>query len=288
MPGLGSNKVINRGNIESWEWKIFGVIILCIVIIIGFIWYSYKLSDTHLDKFTTYKELTDELNENRENINKIIALQNQKIIDVDPNVSAYIQSDKIFPHELENRLNTNFDIRFSQKLQDVDLEDLQTQLGTLKQKMSKLPPVPTNYMLKNLSGSAFEMLGTPNDFSLKINPSEGKCLAFSTYGLNNIDKSTGEYKSAKSMQCDIGGGDKSQRFKLTEITNNQDFNNLVGNLNSVPDYYSLNNYPFMVAQPVDGTLRADGMINECITFDNSGLSVEPCAGKEEQRWHTYN
>lgn len=278
----------------GWELKTLLLALLVVVIIIGCIWYSYRLTNRHKDGFKTYGELVSELNANRTAMMDIKQLQDQKLMDIDPNVSKYITTSAIFPDELRDRLAADFDIRFSQQLQDTDIKDLQGQLDVLKQKMSKLPPMPTRYMLKSLGGSAFNMLGTPNDFSLQINPQVARCLSFSALGFNNpaetsdtlrgIEKT---YKSAGDVQCDIGGGDKSQRFKLTEITNNRDFNKLVGDLNSVPDYYNLNNYPFLVAQPVDGELRADGMLGECITFDNSGLSVEPCNGKETQRWHTY-
>jgi hypothetical protein len=301
IPRYRINKLFHRiRNMQEqpakWEWKVLILIIIGILVIIGLIWYSYQLSSrsaltTRTEGFKTYSELVNELNQNRTNLLKISNVQNQALVDIDPDVTKYIQADNIFTTELEQRLNTSFDIQFSQKLQDTELQDLQGQLETLKQKMSKLPPVPSNYMLKNLGGSAFSMLGTPNDFSLRINPNEARCLGFSSYGISNPmnpDSLSPEYKSSTSIQCDAGGGDKTQRFKLTEIKNNQDFNRLVGDTHEVPDYYTLNNYPFMVAQPVNGTLREDGMLNECITFDNSGLSVEACTGAETQRWHTYS
>lgn len=286
----------------KWEWKVLVLIIIGILVIIGIIWYSYWLINrstvvmtegfnTSTTRPKTYAELVNELNQNRNDILSIANVQNQALVDIDPDVTKYIQTDNIFTPELKQRLDTSFDIQFSQKLQDTELQDLQGQLETLKKKMSNLPQVPTNYMLKNLGGSAFSMLGTPNDFSLRINPKEARCLGFSSYGISNTDNPDSPaplYKSATSIQCDVGGGDKSQRFKLTEIKSNRDFNKLVGDVYAVPDYYTLNNYPFMVAQPVNGTLRTDGMLGECITFDNSGLSVEPCNGGENQRWHTYS
>jgi len=319
LPRYRINKLFHRiRNMQEqpakWEWKVLILIIIGILVIIGLIWYSYQLSsrgavttrtegfageavtsstqpNTSSTKPKTYSELANELNENRKNLLAISNVQNQALVNIDPDVTKYIQQDNIFTPELKQRLDTSFDIQFSQKLQDTELQDLQGQLETLKQKMSKLSQLPSNYMLKNLGGSAFSMLGTPNDFSLRINPSEARCLGFSSYGISNpmnSDSLSPEYKSSTSVQCDVGGGDKTQRFKLTEINNNQDFNKLVGDTHEVPVYYTLNNYPFMVAQPVNGTLRDDGMLKECITFDNSGLSVEPCTGAETQRWHTYS
>lgn len=275
----------------TWEWKAFWIIIITVLVIAGLIGYSYKLTNrAKLEAYQTYSDLANELNKNRDNLLSISKNQNQVTLDVDPNVTKYISASGIFPDELKQRLNTNFDIKFSQKLQDTEIQNLQGELDALKQKMAKLPAMPTKYMLKNLGGSAFSMLGSPNDFSLQINPNSAKCLGFSLSGIRQLDKDNkdGVYKSALNLQCDAGGLDKTQRFKLTEITNNSDFNRLVGDAYSVPAYYTLNTYPFMVAQPVNGTLREDGMINECITFDNSGLSVEPCTGTETQRWHTYS
>lgn len=295
IPSVGPR--VNQSN--GWELKTFGFAVIVIVIIIGCIWYSYRLTNRAAiqmssEGFKTYGELVAELNNNRTAIMNIKQLQNQKLIDIDPNVNKYINAEAIFSDELKDRLSNDFDIRFSQELQDTDIKDLQSQLDVLKQKMSKLPPIPTRYKLKSLGGSAFNMLGAPNDFSLQINPIEAQCLSFSPLGYNNPSATTNTlrgiektYESSGNVQCDISGADKQQRFKLTEINNNQEFNKLVGDLYSVPDYYNLNNYPFLVAQPVDGQLRADGMLGECITFDNSGLSVEPCTGKESQRWHTY-
>lgn len=275
----------------TWEWNAFWIIIITVLVIAGLIGYSYKLTNrAKLEAYQTYSDLANELNKNRDNLLSISKNQNQVTLDVDPNVTKYISASGIFPDELKQRLNTNFDIKFSQKLQDTEIQNLQGELDALKQKMAKLPAMPTKYMLKNLGGSAFSMLGSPNDFSLQINPNSAKCLGFSLSGIRQLDKDNkdGVYKSALNLQCDAGGLDKTQRFKLTEITNNSDFNRLVGDAYSVPAYYTLNTYPFMVAQPVNGTLREDGMINECITFDNSGLSVEPCTGTETQRWHTYS
>jgi len=284
--------MISASNIpEKWEWKAFWIIIVIILIIAGLIGYSYTLTNrAKIEAFKTYNVLANELNDNRADLVSIINNQNQTILDVDPDVTKYISADDIFPEELQQRLKTNFDIRFSQKLQDTEIKSLQSDLDTLKQKLAKIPPVPSKYMLKNLGGSAFNMLGSPNDFSLQINPTVAKCLGFSLSGIHESDNNIqdGVYKSATNLQCDLGGQDKNQRFKLTTINNNMDFNRLVGDTYSVPAYYTLNTYPFMVAQPVNGTLRADGMINECITFDNSGLSVEPCTGTETQRWHAYS
>ena len=293
----------NNGNTaQFWELKalvIAGIIILVILLLIA---YSYKLTNNTLsstvkDGFKTYGELADELNATRTALMNIKSAQNQRILDIDPDVSKYIDADAVFPDELKNKLSADFDIRFSQQLQDADINDLNRQLFELKQKTANLPAAPTKYILKNLGGPAFNMLGTPNDFSLQINPSNAKCLSFSQYGINNPEIITGIginrtgteqlYKSAADVQCDIGGSDKTQRFKLSEITNNKDFNKLVGETYAVPPYYTLNNYPFMVAQPIDGTIMPAGMIKECITFDNSGLSVEPCNGSDTQRWHTY-
>jgi hypothetical protein len=293
----------NNGNSTGfWEVKVLliaGVIILVILLLIA---YSYKLTNNTLptagkDGFKTYGELADELNATRTALMNIKSAQNQKILDIDTNVGKYIDGDVIFPDELKDKLIADFDVRFSQQLQDADITDLNRQLDELRKKTVNLPAAPTKYMLKNLGGSAFNMLGTPNDFSLQINPSNAKCLSFSQYGINNPETITGVgingtgteqlYKSAGDVQCDIGGSNKSQRFKLSEITSNQDFNKLVGETYAVPPYYTLNNYPFMVAQPIDGTVMPSGMIKECITFDNSGLSVEPCNGSETQRWHTY-
>ncbi len=277
---------------SHWEWKAFWVIVLGIIVISGLIWYSYRLTNrgAKTEGFKTYSELANELNENRTDLLNISKNQNQIILDVDPDVTKYISADSIFPEELKQRLNTNFDIRFSQKLQDTEIQDLQGQLDALKLKMSKLPPSPTKYILKNLGGSAFDMLGTPNDFSLRMDPNAARCLGFSLSGIRELGENNkdGVYKSSLDVQCDAGGLDKTQRFKLTEITDNLQFNKLVGDAYSVPEYYTLNTYPFMVAQPVNGTLRPDGMINECITFDNSGLSVEPCTGNDTQKWHTYS
>lgn len=284
-----------NGSIDGWEIKTLGLTLLVIVIILICIWYSYKLTNRGPPEgFKTYGELVNELNANRTAIMNIKQLQEQKLVDIDPNVDKYITANAIFPDELKDKLATDFDIRFSQQLQDTDIKDLQNQLDVLKQKLTKLPPTPTRYMLKSLGGSAFNMLGTPNDFSLQINPQEARCLSFSPLGYNNPSETTETlrgvektYESAGIVQCDIGGSDKSQRFKLTEINNNREFNKLVGDLHSVPNYYNLNNYPFLVAQPMDGQLRVDGLLGECITFDSSGLSVEPCTGKDTQRWHSY-
>ena len=283
--------MINETIPSTWEWKTFWAIIIAILVIAGLIWYSYRLTNrgARPEGFKTYGDLATELNKNRADLLSISKNQNQVILDVDPDVTKYISADNIFPEELKQRLNTNFDIRFSQKLQDTEIQDLQGQLDALKQKMAKLPPAPTKYILKNLGGSAFSMLGSPNDFSLRIDPNTAKCLGFSLSGIREPGKNNkaGVYNSALNLQCDTGGLDKTQRFKLTEINDNSGFNKLVGDAYSVPEYYTLNSYPFMVAQPANGTLRPDGMINECITFDNSGLSVEPCTGSDTQRWHTY-
>lgn len=278
-------------NIQSWELKTAGVILVGIIAIIIIIWYSYVLSNKKQSMpegfTTTYDSLVNRLNANRTNMIEINDAISQELVSVDPNASKYIDANKILTKDIKDSINSDFDIRFSQKLQDADLAQLNNSLNQLKLKMANLPATPTQYMLKNLGGAAFDMLGTPNDFSLRINPNEAKCLGFSPNDISIPNPTDNIYYSALSRQCDIGGSDKLQRFKLTQIKNNDDFNKLVGDLRSVPSYYNMNNYPFMVAQPVSGNIRQNGMLSECITFDNSGLSVEPCNGSENQRWHPY-
>ena len=161
-----STPLIN-GSIGGWELKTLGLALLVIVLIIICICYSYKLTNRGPPEgFKTYGELVNELNANRTAIMNIKQLQQQKLVDIDPNVDKYITASAIFPDELKDKLAVDFDIRFSQQLQDTDIKDLQNQLDVLKQKLTKLPPAPTKYMLKSLGGSAFNMLGTPNDFSL--------------------------------------------------------------------------------------------------------------------------
>jgi plasmid maintenance system antidote protein VapI len=282
----------------KWEWKVFILIIICLLVIIGLIWYSYILSNRgqittgSAEGFKTYADLVTELNANRNDLIAIANVQNQLLVNIDPDVNKYINGANIITPELTDRLNANFDIQFSQKLQDSEIRDLQGRLDALKQKLAKTTKtMPDKYILKSLGGSAFDMLGNPNEFSLRIYPKDARCLSYSSYEMAEAksgNPSQGRvYNSSGSVQCDAGGADKTQRFKLTEIKNNLDFNNLVGDEYDVPEYYTLNNYPFMVAQPINGTLRENGMLGECITFDNSGLSVEPCNGAENQRWHTY-
>lgn len=280
---------------EKWEIKSIVVIIISILVICSIIWYSYYLTGqrnrmsnfNNVESFKSYADLQNELNSTRQALLDIKSVQQQKLLNINPDVNS-IDPEQVFSPELQNRLDRNFDIRFSQKLQDTEIVDLQSQLDILKQKMSKLPPAPTNYMLKSLGGSSFAMLGDSSEFSLKTSPNSAMCLGFNRYGLNNPNEKDNVYYTSDARQCDKGDSDKYQKFKLTEIRNNSDFNKMAGPAYEVPEYYNLNNYPFYIAQPIEGTLRQDGTLSECITFDNSGLSVEPCNGNESQRWHIYS
>jgi hypothetical protein len=227
---------------------------------------------------------SESINTVKNNLLAIQTLKNQ-IYSIPPsNVSTDVGSDLIL--EDVGNLNAEFQLKFIQQLQDAEIDNLKDQLKN----MPDVPELNANRPVKSIkhlgTGRLFSVLKHPeqsgSQFSVVVDPDNATCLKYNAGYPDdaNIDLTA----------CDINYVAPDQKFILETITNNKEFNEMLS-----PDFaeryavspdFGFGAYPFSVIRPV--IKNANGIYNtaatECMTLGSGGLSVEPCTGKESQRF----
>lgn len=269
-------------------------ILLGLVMIVGCIIYSYQLFKTSAtERFTTYADLVPILNRVKHPLEAIRRAQTLEIpYPNEPNITRYIKADDIKVDESIKNVNATFDLDFSQKLQNADLQELETELIELRQKADKLENEGVKSPatgIKHISGTKLQTypgsnakvggLADPNsyrNFNIGIADSSGYCVVNMPFAPVTNVNGIRQKDSVAQVQCNLA--DTNQWFSTKQVTSNPELNKLLPIEKQIPAEYTLINYPFSVVQPNNGT----GM--ECLTLNADGLSIEPCNGSTDQRF----
>jgi hypothetical protein len=280
---------------------VLGLIIIIIVVIMN----SYKIWKT--EKIEGFATLTwnDEttINNNKSYINNILRLMRQKYPNVDSTLSNYGLTDPNInpnsPLKLDStNLDSEYQIKFIQELQDREISTLEANLRALKNKIPTKPEVYDSNRVKSVkhipTGKLFGIIKNPNQLgqqiSIIIDPKNATCLKKITPPANTKE---GELiKNIDLTACDYNPVAPGQKFMIETVNNNTEFNNMLAPEEmakfGVSSNYGFGVYPFSViktAAPVNiNSFDTHIASTECITLDESGLSIEPCTGKDSQRF----
>ncbi len=274
--------------------QIFALFILLgITLIVGCIIYSYRLfGNTVIERFQTlpkYSDLVPILNKVKLPLEAMRRAQNLEI-PVNPTITNYITSDDIKQDGTITNVRATFDLDFSQKLQDADLQELEAELLELKKKAGGLVTDSTSAItgIKHISGSKLQIypgtksaggLSSPNsylNFNIGVDKNSGYCVVNQPFAPAVEVNGIRQQDSIAQVQCNLA--DSSQWFSAKPVTSNSELNKLLPVEKQIPAEYTLINYPFSVVQPNNGTGK------ECLTLNEDGLSVEPCNGSTDQRF----
>ena len=267
--------------------------VILIVVSIGSIFSKYiRSKSSQQDPFQSVEQ---NINANKDYILNVIGLMNQHypLVPDDVNMYGWQDTNANSPLKLEDmgNLNSEFQLKFIQQLQDAEITNLQKRLKSLPIKNDN-PAEPSG--VKHLqSGRLFETIKHPrqigSQFSVMVDKQNGTCIKRVPDAdiEDNVDLTA----------CDYNVNAVGQKFLLETVNNNQDFNNML-NPDDAPDIYNkyrvdnlfgYGTYPFSVIKTANlykaGNVYKAG--TECITLDSNGLSVEPCTGKESQRFSVF-
>lgn len=277
--------------------RIFALFILLgITLIVGCIIYSYRLfGNIVIERFQTtptkYSDLVPILNKVKAPLEAIRRAQNLEIPFAEkPIITNYITSEDIKQDNTITNVNATFELDFSQKLQDADLQELEAELLELKKKAGGLGADTTSGMtgIKHISGSKLPIysgsnasrgLANPNNylnFNIGVDKNTGYCVVNQPFAQEVEINGINQKDSIAKVQCNLA--DSSQWFSAKPITSNSELNKLLPTEKQIPAEYTLINYPFAVVQPNNGTGK------ECLTLNPDGLSIEPCNGSTDQRF----
>lgn len=288
------------------------VLVLIAVIVIVII-HSYKIWNTGLNTegfvndILTVNNQTS-INNNKTYLNDILRLMKQQYPIVDTTLNHYGLTDpnidansplKIDP----TNLDAEYQVNFIQELQNKEIGNLESWLTQLKE---RIPPANqvlydsnTVKSVKHIpTGKLFGVLKNPNQvgqqISIIIDPKNATCIKYITPAMSANVSYANKNEPVKNIDltaCDYNPRAPGQKFMLETVTSNSEFNNML-NANERAKYsisadYGFGVYPFSViktARPAGGAFDTHVASAECITLDNSGLSIEPCTGKESQRF----
>lgn len=295
MPSIYKQQTAGIQNANTW-FALF--ILLGIAMIIGCILYSYRLfSASVIERFQsreiTYADLIPILNTVKQPLEAIRRAQNLEIpYPNTPNIAKYINSEEDIKIDKSiDNVNATFDLDFSQQLQNADLQELEAELLTLKEKASKITQDEPNKQsgIKHLSGTKLITypgsgapvvdLAEPNtyrNFNIGVNSAGGYCIVNQPFAQPVEVNGIRQKDSIAQVQCNLA--DPMQWFSAKQVNSNAELNNLLPDEKKIPGEYTLINYPFAVVQPNNGTGK------ECLTLNEDGLSIEPCNGSTDQRF----
>lgn len=292
--------------------KGIGIIITLIVICIIIIYHSYKIwnSTDLIEQFQTVPLTvsdTTNINNTKTNLKDILLLLNQQYPNANSDLSVYGLLDPSTnpdsPLKLDSaNLDSEYQIKFIQELQNREISQLESTMTTLKGKVNSgiKPNSDSIKSIKHIpTGKLFGILKNPNQvgsqISVIIDPKNATCLK---YVVPSDKQSSGSdtVKNIDLTACDYNPNAPGQKFIIETVTNNSEFNNMLNATQKskyeVSPDYGFGVYPFSVlkASVPDTSYAVDMHMPiepaECITLDNSGLSIEPCTGKDSQRFAT--
>jgi hypothetical protein len=254
------------------------------------------------------------INDTKTKLNDILRLMTQQYPNSNPELSVYGLTDPVSNSSSPLKLNSDnldseYQIKFIQELQDQEITNLEATLGGLKTKMAAINKnvntgsnSPKLTSIKHIpTGKLFGILKNPNQvgpqISVIIDPKNATCLKYITPDKTQSSPDT-QIKNIDLTACDYNPSAPGQKFIIETVKSNNDFNSMLSTSQKdkyeVSPNYGFGVYPFSVLKAsVPNTSYAGDMHmviepSECITLDNSGLSIEPCTGKESQRFTVTN
>lgn len=199
------------------------------------------------------------------------------------------------------KINKGLQVEFIQALQDAEISGLKTRLeqviadgkkkgvltdsGSAAQDTRSDKPMRIRHLQ---SGAVFSTVsrGGPGSaetqqygFGLILDKDRGTCIKY----VANPSTSNGDGNNIEVAGCDYDPSLSSMRFRLKKIVSNDTYNRALHpdyTMYAIPEYNTLNAYPYYVITPVDDT---SGTM--CLTIDDRGASIEPCIGKHSQRFN---
>ena len=247
------------------------------------------------------------INNNKTYLNDILRLMKQQYPKVDTTLSNYGLFDPNIntnsPLKIDStNLDAEYQVKFIQELQNKEITNLESWLAQLKAHAPEKQIVYDSNTVKSVkhipTGKLFGVLKNPNQvgqqISIIIDPKNATCIKYITPSMYANVSSANKDEPIKNIDltaCDYNPRAPGQKFMLETVTSNSEFNDML-NTNERAKYsvsadYGFGVYPFSViktAGPAGGAFDTHVASAECITLDNSGLSIEPCTGKESQRF----
>ena len=299
---------------------IIGLIIICIIVVYHSytIWHRSNMLTDKESFQTTSLSVGDvtPINDSKTKLNDILRLMAQQYPNSNPDLSVYGLTDPVSnansPLKLNSdNLDSEYQIKFIQELQNQEITNLESTIGGLKNKMATINKRDNAgkggqsaefTSIKHIpTGKLFGILKNPNQvgpqISVIIDPKNATCLKYVTPDKTQSTPDT-QIKNIDLTACDYNPVAPGQKFIIETVTNNNDFNSMISTTQkdkyAVSPDYGFGVYPFSVLKAsVPNTSYAVDMHMpiepaECITLDNSGLSIEPCTGKESQRFTVTN
>jgi hypothetical protein len=217
------------------------------------------------------------------------ALDNYELTDPNINLNSPLKIDS-------TNLDAEYQVKFIQELQNREITNLESWLAQLKGLLEKPITYDANKVksVKHIpTGKLFGVLKNPNQvgqqISIIIDPKNATCIKYTTPTVSsNKDEPV---KNIDLTACDYNPRAPEQKFMLETVTSNTEFNNMLKpserDKYSVSADYGFGVYPFSVIKTAahsNGPFDTHVASSECITLDNTGLSIEPCTGKESQRF----
>lgn len=290
-------------------------ILFLIVVIVIVIIHSYKLWNNGSNNGSNTEGFVTDLlsvsnqtsiNANKTQLNDILRLMKQQYPNVDTTLNNYGLSDPNnnpnSPLKIEStNLDAEYQVKFIQELQNKEIANLESWLSQLKENIPSKPIIHDSNKFKSVkhipTGKLFGILKNPNQvgqqISIIIDPKNATCIKHISPSISsNISTNIDEpIKNIDLTACDYNPSAPGQKFMLETVTNNTEFNAML-NPNERAKYgvsldYGFGIYPFSViktSEHTGGAFDIHSASSECITLDTSGLSIEPCTGKESQRF----
>jgi len=286
-----------------------------IVLIILMLVYSYNNKSSTKEAFeeaplplSIDNELINNINEMKPDIQTIYNMKsliypiysNDSLVNYNKQKEFAI-SEKNFQFE-----EGKFAVDFYQQLQNAEINDLNTKYNEVKSQLDNLGLIKTdtsyNYIKHNISGIKLQILNYDNtiadsNFNIMFDKDRSMCIEYNAINpdvvastplhktINNInsvacDKASNMVELSTNVKARL----LNQKFKYKVIKNNTDYNNSlhpIYNAFLVPDYYQLNNYPYVIVYP-DSNNNDDNKL--VLTIYDGNMSIEPCSGADNQKF----
>lgn len=198
------------------------------------------------------------------------------------------------------KINKGLQVEFIQALQDAEINGLKERLeqvinegkqkGILLANSSSSQSMPAKghpLRIRHLqSGAVYSTVSrergpsaASKPFGIILDKNRGTCIQY----ISQPSSQNNDGHTIEVVGCDYNPELSNQRFFLKKITSNDTFNRALHpdyTMYAIPEYNTLNAYPYYVVVPKDDT---KGVM--CLTIDSSGVSIEPCIGKQSQRFN---
>lgn len=283
------------------KWLLFVLFLIAVIVII--IIHSYKLwnKESFIDSTLTISDKNN-INDNKIYLNNIIRLMKQKYSNIDTTLNNYNLTDPNIdidsPLKIDStNLDAEYQVKFIQELQNKEITNLESWLKALNSRIQTKPTLYDSNTVKSVkhipTGKLFGVLKNPNQvgqqISIIIDPKNATCIKHVVPKKSSTKDDI--IKNIDLTACDYNPQAPGQKFILETVTSNAEFNKMLSPAElskyGVSEDFGFGVYPFSViktASPINDAFDTHTPLSECISLDNSGLSIEPCTGKESQRF----